>query len=320
MGANLAQLLAGLIGPQSQGPVQTQQPGNVPQQPQFGGGGVGLPGAGLPGGGLPGGGLLGAAPQVQVPQQQFNSKSQLRALATLLAINPQAGAAALGLKQQNTQNIQRAQATNVGLRQQRESQIAQLEQRQREFDASTEATRLDRELRNKAEERMEGLAKTSNDLRREQIRVSKEGQNQFSKSKNAASKIAFGGFTGELGALTGEAASASGKSGKLLADDMMTAWREAGGDRTPSEALDAAFNVFDQGVERGQLLATTIGMLPDDVTRAIELLEAKMGKQVEIFNKKLTAASKKFSIGKAKQIKRTAANRARFGLPRDINR
>ncbi len=111
MGANLAQLLAGLIGPQSQGPVQTQQPGNVPVQPQqqqqqqqFGAG-------------LPGGGLLGAAPQVQVPQQQFNSKSQLRALATLLAINPQAGAAALGLKQQNTQNIQQAQRTNVGLQQ-----------------------------------------------------------------------------------------------------------------------------------------------------------------------------------------------------------
>lgn len=101
MGANLAQLLSGLLGPQAQGPVQTQQPGNVvaPVQQQN-----------------PLGGLLGAAPQVPVPQQQFDTKRQLSALAALLAINPQAGQAALGLKQQNVQNIQQAQRTNVGLR------------------------------------------------------------------------------------------------------------------------------------------------------------------------------------------------------------
>ncbi|KKK66544.1 hypothetical protein LCGC14_2963020, partial [marine sediment metagenome] len=86
-----------------------------------------------------------------------------------------------------------------------------------------------------------------------------------------------------------------GRSGKLLADDMMTAWKEAGGERNPSEALDAAFSIFDQGVERMQLLATTIGMLPDDIAKAIELVEAKMEKQLAIFNDKLTIASQKGS-------------------------
>ena len=269
MGQNLAAILGGQ-------PAQQQQQGNPLQS------------------------LLGAAPQVNVPQQiQQQSPLQAGLMGLLSFFNPQLSQQLTQGRQQrqaqNTANIQRAQATNVGLRSQREGQIARLEQRQREFDVSTKAAKEDRAIRRAAEDRLERLAETSNELRREQIRVSKEGQNQFTRSQEGNSDIAFGGFRGELGALTGEAASASGRSGKLLADDMMAAWREAGGENNPSAALDAAMNIWDQGVERGQLLATTIGMLPNDITKAIELLEEKMGKQMDIFNDKLTIASQKGS-------------------------
>ena len=96
MGANLAALLAGMNnGGQQQQPQQQQNPL---------------------------GGLLGAAPQVNVPQQQQQQTPVQAGLMGLLSvINPQLSQQLIQGQQQkraqNTQNIQRAQATNVGLQQ-----------------------------------------------------------------------------------------------------------------------------------------------------------------------------------------------------------
>jgi hypothetical protein len=228
-------------------------------------------------------------------------------------LNPQRGGQIRQNQQQqrlqNTAQIQQARSTNIGLRAQREFQIAQLKQRAADREE-------DRRRFEATQARFASIDDTLNRLREAQIRKLDEPDDPFTKSQLGASTRALGGTMDFLRVLGGGERSPSGLR-KSLADEMMIKWREGG--------IEAAMDWWDQAFMTGEQRIATDGLLPPHADEATELHANNMMKQMERFNKLLTAETAESSRKQAARDRRereriTKANRPasrarRFTLP-----